>query len=82
MTEFAGGKPEPIKDWYFTFGTGQEHAGKYVKITGTWSAAREEMLRRFGKNWCHQYASAEAAGVEKWEYKELKEQACYRRKKL
>ena len=22
-----------VKDWYFTFGCGQEHAGHYVKIT-------------------------------------------------
>ena len=74
MTEFAGGKPEPIKDWYFTFGTGQKHAGKYVRIVGTHSSARNEMFSRFGPKWCMQYGSAEAAGVERWGYQELIEE--------
>ena len=42
--------------WYFTFGTGQKHAGKYVKIVGTAQEAREKMFEVFGRNWSWQYS--------------------------
>ncbi|QLQ37952.1 hypothetical protein [Micromonospora robiginosa] len=55
--------PDPEQDWYFTFGSGQQHDGKYVVIAGTYDSARARMLEVFGNRWSHQYASAEAAGV-------------------
>lgn len=63
---------EEEKDWYFTFGCGQVHAGHYHVIHGTKDSAREEMFQRFGPKWSMQYDSAEAAGVERWNLKELK----------
>ena len=61
-----------IKDWYFTFGCGQVHANHYHVINGTFNDAREKMFERFGPKWSMQYESAEAAGVEKYNLKELK----------
>jgi NAD-dependent SIR2 family protein deacetylase len=63
---------EEPKDWVFTFGIGQEHAGKYTVIFGTFNGAREEMIRRHDLVWAFQYPSLEAAGVEKWNLKCLK----------
>ena len=62
---------EDRKDWYFTFGCGQAHAGHYAVISGTCDEARQEMFRRFGRQWSMQYASAEEAGVEKWNLERL-----------
>ena len=45
--------------WIFTFGSGQEHAGYYVKIYGTWSEARKKMFEKYGENWSFQYSEAE-----------------------
>lgn len=47
------------RDWIFTFGCGQENAGKYVKIHGTYSSARERMFERFGDKWAFQYTAEE-----------------------
>ena len=47
------------QDWIFTFGCGQEHAGHYVKIFGTFDSARDEMIKRFGDRWCWQYSAKE-----------------------
>lgn len=63
---------ETKQDWYFTFGCGQEHSNKYVKIHGTFSEARAEMYSRFGTKWSMQYESAEEAGIKQWGYEELK----------
>ncbi|MET7949263.1 hypothetical protein [Micromonospora sp. NPDC005324] len=49
--------------WVFTFGSGQEHDGRYVLIYGTRAEARAEMVLHFGNRWCDQYASTKAAGV-------------------
>lgn len=51
---------EKIKIWYFMFGMGHPHAGKFTRITGTWEGARQEMIRRYGRKWSHQY------DAEKW----------------
>lgn len=48
-----------ISTWIFTFGSGQQHAGKFVKIQGTWEEARQEMFSRFGRNWSFQYSEEE-----------------------
>jgi len=42
--------------WYFTFGCGQKHAGKYVKIMGTFNQARHKMFDKYGKDWGFQYS--------------------------
>lgn len=50
------------ENWYFTFGLGQnEGATKncYVKIFGTVESSRDEMIRRYGKNWSMQYSETE-----------------------
>jgi hypothetical protein len=59
------------KNWYFTFGVGQENVGKYVKIFGTCDEARAEMMRRHGRAWAFQYKTAEEAGVYKWKLQRL-----------
>jgi len=41
--------------YYFTFGVGQQFAGKYVKFFGTYFEAREKMFERFGADWAFQY---------------------------
>jgi hypothetical protein len=60
------------RDWYFTFGCGQAYAGHYHKIYGTFEFAREKMFHRFGAKWSMQYKSAEDAGVERFNLKEVK----------
>ena len=57
-------KIPPIKKpkeqyWIFTFGSGQQFAGHYVKIKGTFSSAREKMVERFGDKWGFQYLEKE-----------------------
>lgn len=47
------------QNWYFTFGTGHEHADRFVKIYGTFIEARNEMFERFGSAWAFQYSEAE-----------------------
>jgi hypothetical protein len=59
--------------YYFTFGFGQPHQGGYHVIEAENSAdARAEMFRRFGDKWSMQYDTAEAAGVKRWNLKEVK----------
>lgn len=62
---------EVEKDYYFTFGCGQAHPNGYVKIRGTFNSARDVMFDRFGPKWSMQYDSAQAAGVERWNLKEV-----------
>ena len=50
--------------WIFTFGYGQQHQGKYVKISGTFGEAREKMFKKYGPEWAFQYSEEE---WEKWE---------------
>lgn len=64
-------KEEQPKIWYFTFGVGHEHAGRYVALVGTANETRDEMFKRYGKNWAFQYPSAEKAGVYRWKLKPL-----------
>ena len=61
-------EPEPVEseqEWLFTFGAGQQHDGRFVRITGTEVSARKEMNRIFGYAWCDQYTwqSFDAAGL-------------------
>lgn len=49
------------KWWVFTFGWGQPHAGKYVKIRGTYVQARNKMFAKYGSEWAFQRS------MEEWE---------------
>jgi hypothetical protein len=42
-----------------------------VVTANTRQEARDIMFERFGNKWAFQYDSAEAAGVEKWNLKEV-----------
>lgn len=44
------------KTWVFTFGSGHEHEGHYVKIKGTFEEARAKMFERYGTAWAFQYS--------------------------
>ena len=61
------------KTFYATFGCGQIHENCYIKIlAGNEEEAREYMCRRFGTKWSMMYNSAEEAGVEEYNLKEIK----------
>lgn len=51
--------PEEEEKWYFTFGSGQEHAGHYVIMTGSYVIAREKMIEKYGIHWGFQYSEEE-----------------------
>jgi hypothetical protein len=57
--------------WFFTFGSGQQHQGRYVRIRGRFMQARHRMFEVFGPKWCGQYATAEEAGVDRFGLTEL-----------
>jgi len=57
--------------WYFTFGHGQEHFGKYTKIYGTKMSAHNAMFNKFGAKWAMQYSSEGKAGVVEFNLTEL-----------
>ena len=62
-----------IKTFYATFGCGQPHENCYIKISAeNENEAREWMFRQFGDKWSMMYTSAEEAGVEKFNLKEIK----------
>lgn len=60
------------KDWIFTFGCGQKHAGHYVRIKGTYKEARAKMIEKFGTEWAFQYEASEFFESPYAEKKELK----------
>jgi len=63
---------EQPANWYFSFGHGQNHANKYVKLHGTVAEVREEMFRRFRGEWSMQYSEDKALEViERWGWTEL-----------
>mgnify|MGYP007122065061 CR=1 FL=1 len=47
------------KYWYFTFCCNQEHAGRYVKIRGTFRQARQKMFDKYSDQWGFQYSEKE-----------------------
>ena len=49
-------KKEKRKDWYFTFGQGQVHNGRYVAFFGTREEARKKMFDAFEDKWSMQYS--------------------------
>ena len=61
------------KTFYATFGCGQPHAKCYIKVYAeNEEEAREWMFRQFGDKWSMMYKSAEEAGIEKWNLREIK----------
>ena len=44
------------QNWYFSFGSGQVHNGRYVKYFGTQGETRDKMFDAFGQKWCMQYS--------------------------
>jgi len=58
-------EPEPYKKeekgewWIFTFGFGQEHEGKCVKIKGTYGEARAKMVDKYGIRFAFQHPEEE-----------------------
>jgi len=61
------------KSFYGTFGHGHPNQGCYVKIKANDTVAASEFMRRhFEDNWAHVYDSADDAGIEKFNLKELK----------
>ena len=66
MVDAMPDNDEVPQDWYFTFGFGHAHPNGYSVIHGTFDAAREEMMRRWGRKWAMQYSSADDAGVERF----------------
>ena len=49
-------KKEKKANWYFTFGSGQPHAGCYIKFFGICEETRKRMFDAFGKVWSIQYS--------------------------
>ena len=46
-----------MQSYYFTFGTGQKHVGKYVEIHAeTYVEAREKMYNKYESKWAFQYS--------------------------
>ena len=62
---------EVRRDWYFTFGGAHAFPNGFVKIHGTYGEARDQMVQWFGDKWAFQYPSAEEAGVERFNLKEV-----------
>lgn len=60
------------QEWIFTWGFDQGHDNCYTVIYGTFQSARDIMMRKYGPKWGFQYSSREAAGVDKWDLKEIK----------
>jgi hypothetical protein len=66
------GSEAVTKPYYFTFGWGQPHYGKYYLIHAqTDREAVAEMNRRFGQVWANYYMSARDAGVQEYNLKQL-----------
>lgn len=64
-------QPEDEKDYYFTFTQGSELKNHYIVFHDTFSGARDRMVAIFGSNWAFQYSSREAAGVDRYNLKQL-----------
>jgi len=44
------------KVYIFTFGSGQDNAGKYIRLKGSYESTRSKMIERFGNKWSFQYS--------------------------
>lgn len=62
-----------MKEYIFTFGFGQKYQGCYHAVEAKDAdEARKVMIGKFGTQWSMQYDSRDAAGVEKFNLKEIK----------
>lgn len=61
------------QEWLFTFGYGHAYPNKFVRIWGTFSSARDEMVRRHGDKWAFQYSKKEEQNLKRYFITELKE---------
>ena len=59
--------------YFFTFGTGQQHANHYVEITAKdEDEARDMMVDKFGRKWAFVYPSHDKmTDYGRWKYKLL-----------
>ena len=66
------------RDWYFTFGS--NHIGvqdgslgrSFMVVFGTWGEARDKLIEEIGGNaFAFQYGSAEEAGVERFDLRQV-----------
>lgn len=48
-----------MTEWVFTFGYGQQNAGKCVRIKGDYHEARRKMIEKYGVQWAFQYSAEE-----------------------
>lgn len=64
---------EKMQNWLFTFGYGHKYPNKFVRIYGTQSSARDEMIRRHGNQWAFQYPETEEQYLKRHFITELKE---------
>lgn len=63
-----------VREYIFTFGVGQENAGKYVRIRGNFFTSRDKMFELYGEHWAFQYTKEEFM---KYPYHETEELAYY-----
>jgi hypothetical protein len=69
FSKYNNDKDDKMK-WYFTFGHGHEHFGKYIIIEGEFNEARKRMFSMFGSKWSMQYDEVKGKEiVEKWDLK-------------
>lgn len=59
-------------EWLFTFGYGQQHPNKFVRIKGSYGDARQEMFRRYGNKWSRQYHASDEDELNSFGITELK----------
>ena len=65
-------RPNPAQEFIFTFGVNHPLGKCYVVVGVTDSTeARELMFRTYGSRWAFQYESREAAGVERYDLREV-----------
>jgi len=63
--------------WYFTFAIAHPLKDKYVKVSGSYSSAREQMVAFFDRKWAFQYNEDEFIGKkqpERWGLVEITEE--------
>lgn len=66
--------PEEVpQNWLFTFGYGHTQKTHFVKIFGTYSSSRDEMVRRYSDKWAFQYPEKDEQKLKHKFYTELKE---------
>jgi len=43
-SDVRGNRMKKQENWYFSFGSGQAHDGCYIKLSGTFEEARQQMV--------------------------------------